>query len=471
MADRKGHKAAWDKQLSLWYDDADDGPLLTAPVFRSSGATSSVAGFAEAVRHNLPVDQAFADTQVVHIPSPEAAAFQHSPSVLELDNLAEVLHVYDETLANATTTTVTGSVARGHDIVEVASDDGSVATTVADNADAAVPATLTAARLECNDVVEDHYGFLERHRTETFNDAMRTTNLLLTHSDAVTSGVEQSNHVQCAVSTALKRTVDVDTNVAITDSDVALMTAYDNERPSGLAPVQAATAASSSDVHLGAMVERSKGTKRRFPQSYSAEPCAAFFVERVATKGRMAGQIRIERCDSVEDELYDGSCVHKTSVSRKMLDPSAMVYAIPYTLDGAAKFDEALLGDGIKYMFLPNNDARLRSETEGIALQRCKRAVRELQATHYDLKIGITGNPLERIWFYKNVDGLDSLYILHSSWEKGVVGMLEAALIDIFESTGLHNEQRGGDGNSKGVTGIAGPWWCYAAVGKPYAFD
>jgi hypothetical protein len=69
------------------------------------------------------------------------------------------------------------------------------------------------------------------------------------------------------------------------------------------------------------------------------------------------------------------------------------------------------------------------------------------------------------------VDGLDSLYILHSSWEKGVVGMLEAALIDIFESTGLHNEQRGGDGNSKGVTGIAGPWWCYAAVGKPYAFD
>ena len=43
--------------------------------------------------------------------------------------------MYDETLANATTTTVTGSVARGHDIVEVASDDGSVATTVADNAD------------------------------------------------------------------------------------------------------------------------------------------------------------------------------------------------------------------------------------------------------------------------------------------------------------------------------------------------
>jgi hypothetical protein len=216
------------------------------------------------------------------------------------------------------------------------------------------------------------------------------------------------------------------------------------------------------------LVEERRGAKRRFPGAYTTEPCGAFFEQYKCTTGKMAGKFRIMRLASSDDIEYNKSILALTgnSLRRNDLVQDRILYMIPFARDLAQRLTIELLSEVISCRFLPESTSIVRSETTGTTLTRMSAAMDELQLNHTTLKIGITSNPIERVVSYIQ-DGMQMMYLLTSSWEKGAVEAWEACLIDKYEvasSSTVRNKRRGGDGTMPGTPGVHGPWWNYVVV-------
>ena len=88
--------------------------------------------------------------------------------------------------------------------------------------------------------------------------------------------------------------------------------------------------------------------------------------------------------------------------------------------------------------------------TAGTVLQHCKRQV-ELFRTSLGgavavFKIGYTSNPVRRFVSYRK-HNFATMRLLHTTENRGVAEMLEAALIDVFKNIrGCRNDKPGGEG-------------------------
>ena len=137
---------------------------------------------------------------------------------------------------------------------------------------------------------------------------------------------------------------------------------------------------------------------------------------------------------------------------------------------------ESIWGHCLDYTMLPDTLSALLHETTGATLKRCKESIEYLIQCYEPAKykIGIAGNVFQR-WedgYQGTSAGLqcdfERFVILHSSFERGAIEMLEAALIDIFHPP--LNSRSGGDGSMPGW----GPYFCYLVIdtaGSPLVRD
>ncbi len=247
-------------------------------------------------------------------------------------------------------------------------------------------------------------------------------------------------------------------------------------KPPGIALAIARATSKSSCVPLSApeapeavlpVYEPSRGLKRRLPKeclgSPYGEPSCAWFSGYIQNGGEFHGMERwkrhhitkdIELGKSVRDCIYHHIGAHHFSEGHGELS------CIPYTSKFAKRLNRSLLPDAIQTCYLPTEMMSLQKEQASSTLRRCLDSLNALNR-YYDVKIGFTGNPRNRIQSYAKQFKFDAMYLLHSSWEKGVSEMLEATLIEFCPNI---NRIGGGGGNSPGETGTDGPWWVYAVT-------
>ena len=105
----------------------------------------------------------------------------------------------------------------------------------------------------------------------------------------------------------------------------------------------------------------------------------------------------------------------------------------------------------------------------GVCLQLAKASIRDLMdscSPPLVFKIGITCNPVQR-WQSYEQEGYTKFHLLYCSDESGSVKMLEAALIDMFQTVpGCRNVAKGGEGPSG-----RGPHFTYLALAEQRQFD
>ena len=104
----------------------------------------------------------------------------------------------------------------------------------------------------------------------------------------------------------------------------------------------------------------------------------------------------------------------------------------------------------------------------GVCLQLAKASIRDLMdscSPPLVFKIGITCNPVQR-WQSYEQEGYTKFHLLYCSDESGSVKMLEAALIDMFQTVpGCRNVAKGGEGPSG-----RGPRFTHLALAEQQKF-
>ena len=91
-----------------------------------------------------------------------------------------------------------------------------------------------------------------------------------------------------------------------------------------------------------------------------------------------------------------------------------------------------------------------RKPTAGTVLQHCKKQVELFRASLGGavavFKIGYTSNPVRRFVSY-HMHNFAAMRVIHTTENRGVAEMLEAALIDAFKQVrGCRNDKPGGEG-------------------------
>ena len=200
--------------------------------------------------------------------------------------------------------------------------------------------------------------------------------------------------------------------------------------------------------------------------SYNYGECSgAWFKPYRQRGGQLHGAERWGRVDSKVEIGYESKTSRLSTNHKSDFVSGGSLVCIPFTSSFARKLDTMLLPRRIDCRFLPDDPKQLVKESTHSVFTRCMGTFKALYCSYRkQIKIGLTANPIERSQSYMEA-GYTRFCLVHSSWEKGLIEMLETALIAQTENL---NKCGGGGGCSPGEPGSAGPWWVYM-VTKPCA--
>jgi hypothetical protein len=134
-------------------------------------------------------------------------------------------------------------------------------------------------------------------------------------------------------------------------------------------------------------------------------------------------------------------------------------------LSDAILCGESRWGHIVDYNYLPDTISDLNCETSGKVMTRCVETAEHFRSTYVPgrYKFGITGSPVQRFFngYVDTEEDYERFVLLHSSYERGIIEILEAALISIYTlDPHCLNFAKGGDGRMPGW----GPYWVYMVV-------
>jgi hypothetical protein len=227
-------------------------------------------------------------------------------------------------------------------------------------------------------------------------------------------------------------------------------------------------------AELGVLDGHSAASKRRVPTLfYQSETEGAWFVESIAVAGALRGTQIWKRCTWQQDRQYDLLVTQRLAADNRIsakvwqheLKQGGNLMCVPYTYNFAK-----LLADDVKRhmwtcAWLPDDLQHLARESASSVLKRSLDAYRKLKLKYTQVKVGITANPGNRCPDYMK-ENYRVFALIHTSWELGLIEMLETALIMLSAGSTNNELSAGGGGGAMGHTGRAGPFWLYMAA-KP----